>query len=131
MSPLFVVAGGPAVVLDEIANQLRDEISALPPDQPQSAKYELGKQAGVIEFLEVVRGNEALHTHPESDLIISVLEGGGYVQLSAGTVEAPAGTTVVIPQGTCHAYYNTAESDSVLLATFSPAIPDKGECCES
>lgn len=128
MSYLFTVAGAPIVVLDEIANQLREQISKLPPDAPQLAKQELGIQAGVVEFLEVVRGNESPHTHPESDLIISVLEGGGYVQLSTETVNAPAGMTVVIPKGVCHAYYNTAESDSVLLATFSPALPDKGEC---
>ena len=131
MSYLFTVAGAPTVVLDEIANQLREQISTLPPDAPQLAKQELGIQAGVMEFLEVVRGNESPHTHPESDLIISVLEGGGYVQLSTETVNAPAGMTVVIPKGMCHAYYNTAESDSVLLATFSPALPDKGECGES
>lgn len=128
MSYLFTVAGGPTVVLDDIANQLREQIANLPPGEAQLAKQQLGIQAGVVEFLEVVRGNESLHTHPESDLIFSVLEGGGYVQLSTGTIDAPAGITVVISKGTCHAYYNTAESDSVLLATFSPAIPDKGEC---
>ena len=131
MSHLFTVAGAPTVVLDQIANQLREQISSLPPGAPQLAKEQLGIQAGVVEFLEVVRGNESLHTHPESDLIISVLEGGGYVQLSTETVDAPEGMTVVIPKGICHAYYNTAESDSVLLATFSPALPDKGECSES
>jgi len=128
MSYLFTVAGSLSQDLDEIANQLREEISALSPDAPQSAKQQLGIQTGVVEFLEVVRGNESPHTHPESDLIISVLEGGGYVQLSADTLNTPAGMTVVIPKGVCHAYYNTAQSDSVLLVTFSPAIPDKGEC---
>ena len=131
MSYLFTVAGGSTQVLDEIANQLREQISNLPPGAPRLAKQELGIQAGVVEFLEVVRGNESPHTHPESDLIISVLEGGGYVQLSTETVNAPEGMTIVIPKGMCHAYYNTAESDSVLLATFSPAIPDHGECGES
>jgi mannose-6-phosphate isomerase-like protein (cupin superfamily) len=127
MSHFFTVAGGPVVDLDDLANQLREQISVLPPNEPQLAKQQLAIQNGVVEFLEVVRGNEPPHTHP-SDLIVSVLEGGGYVQLSDGTVNALAGTTVVIPEGACHAYYNTAESDSVLLATFSPAVPDKGPC---
>jgi quercetin dioxygenase-like cupin family protein len=131
MPYLFTVAGGKAVVLDDIADQLRKQISKLPPHKPQLAKQQLEKQTGVVEFLVVVRGNETPHTHPESDLILFVLEGGGVVWLSTGIANAPVGSTVVIPKGVCHAYYNTAESDSVLLATFSPAIPDPGECAES
>jgi hypothetical protein len=30
--------------------------------------------------------------------------------------------TVRIPQGVCHAYFNTSPTDSVILATFSPGI---------
>lgn len=128
MPYLFTVAGADAVVLDDIANQLREQISKLPPSQPQLAKQQLAKQTGVVEFLVVVRGHESPHTHPKSDLIFTVLEGGGHVQLSPGSIEAPAGSTVVIPKGVCHAYHNTAQSDSVLLATFSPAIPGPGKC---
>ncbi|MGC2236245.1 MAG: cupin domain-containing protein [Pyrinomonadaceae bacterium] len=131
MSYLFVVAGGKPVVLGDIANQLRKQISKLPPHTPQLAKQKLATQTGVVEVLVVVRGHEDPHTHPKGDLIFSVLEGGGYVQLSPGKIEAPAGSTVVIPKGVCHAYHNTSHSDSVLLATFSPGIPDPGECVES
>jgi quercetin dioxygenase-like cupin family protein len=114
--------------LDDIAEQLRLE---MPPDEPRLKKRELATQSGVIEVLVVVRGHEKLHTHPESDLIFSVLEGGGYVELSDGRVDAPAGTTIVVPKGVCHAYHNTASSDSVLLATFSPALPAPGTCAET
>jgi mannose-6-phosphate isomerase-like protein (cupin superfamily) len=131
VSHLFTVAGGKAVALDDLANQLRKSISNLPPGEPQLAKQQLAEQTGVGEFLVVVRGNETPHTHPESDLVFFVLEGGGVVWLPNGIVDAPAGSTVVIPKGVCHAYYNTAESDSVLLATFSPAVPVPGECAES
>jgi quercetin dioxygenase-like cupin family protein len=131
MPYLFTVAGGKAVVLDDIADQLRKQVSKLPPNKPQLAKQQLEKQTGVVEFLVVVRGNETPHTHPESDLVFFVLEGGGVVWLSTGIANAPVGSTVVIPKGVCHAYYNTSESDSVLLATFSPAIPAPGECAES
>jgi mannose-6-phosphate isomerase-like protein (cupin superfamily) len=127
----FAVAGGEIVLLDDIANQLRQQISKLPPNTPQLAKQPLATQTGVLEVLVVVRGQETPHTHPKSDLIFSVLEGGGYVQLSGGKIEAPAGSTVVIPKDVCHAYHNTSSSDSVLLATFSPGIPDPGECVES
>jgi quercetin dioxygenase-like cupin family protein len=125
---LRVVGGknlGSAFLLDEIADQLRKKI---PQTEPRLAKKELEQQSGVVEVLVVVRGHENPHTHPQSDLIFSVLEGGGYVQLLRERVEAPAGTTVVVPKGVCHAYHNTSPSDSVLLATFSPPIPDPGEC---
>ena len=119
---------GTVFLLDDIAEQLRCEI---PEDEPRLAKRPLATQTGVTEVLVVVRGHENPHTHPDSDLIFSVLEGGGYVQLPHERVDAPAGTTVVVPKGVCHAYHNTAPSDSVLLATFSPALPDPGECAES
>ncbi|MDT5269342.1 MAG: Cupin [Acidobacteriota bacterium] len=131
MSHLFTVAGSTPVVLNEIAHKLREKISALPPDAPQLAEQPLSTQTGVLVALAVVRGNETPHTHPKSDLVFTVLEGGGYVQLSDGIVGAPPQTTVVIPKGVCHAYYNTAEPDSVLLATFSPALPAHGECAKS
>jgi len=118
---------GAVLRLDDIAKQLRHQI---PGDEPRLAKRPLATQAGVTEVLVVVRGHENPHTHPESDLIFSVLEGGGYLQLPHVRVDAPAGTTVVVPKGVCHAYHNTAPSDSVLLATFSPALPDPGECAE-
>lgn len=119
---------GSVLLLDEIAEQLRLEI---PTDEPRLAKRPLATQTGVTEVLVVVRGHENPHTHPESDLIFSVLEGGGYVQLPRERVDAPAGTTVVVPKGVCHAYHNTAPSDSVLLATFSPALPEPGTCTDS
>jgi quercetin dioxygenase-like cupin family protein len=131
MPYLFTVAGGAPVVLDDIASQLREQICALSPDAPQLAKQKLEAQSGVMEVLVVVRGNETPHTHPKSDLIFSVLKGGGYVQLSDGIIGAPERSTVVIPKGVCHAFYNTADPDSVLLATFSPASPDPGPCAES
>lgn len=131
MLSLFTVAGGTPVVLDDIAHQLREKICSLSPDAPQLAEEPLATQSGVLVALAVVRGNELPHTHPESDLVFTVLEGGGYVQLSDGIVGAPPGSTVVIPKDVCHAYYNTAEPDSVLLATFSPGLPGHGTCPES
>lgn len=127
-SPLFTIAGSNPVVLDDIAQQLREQIDKIPPDQPQLAKHLLGTQVGVMmEALVVVRGHEDPHTHP-SDLIIFVVEGGGFVQLTSGTVEAAQGSTVVIPKGVCHAYHNASEHDSVIIAAFSPPDPTPGDC---
>jgi mannose-6-phosphate isomerase-like protein (cupin superfamily) len=137
MTHNFTVAGSEPVDLDDIANQLRKEIDALPagspPDKLLAAKF-LNQQTGVQTYLVVVRGNEDPHTHPDGDLIIDVLTGGGEVHLAAGTggtsdaiVDASAGSIVVIPKGVCHAYYNTSEEDSVILATFSP-INSRGDC---
>ena len=118
--------------LDDLANQLRQQIDNLPPGDPQQLAHQaLGQQTGDV-FLVVVRDNETPHIHPQSDLIFSVLEGGGYVELpNQGTAEpvpAPAGMTVRIPQGVCHAYYNTSPTDSVLLVTFSPGIAARADC---
>jgi mannose-6-phosphate isomerase-like protein (cupin superfamily) len=130
-SHLFTVAGSDPVALNDIARKLRKQISKLSPGEPQLAEQGLGQQAGIKEALVVVRGHENPHTHPESDLIIFVLSGGGYVQLLSGRVEAPQGSTVVIPKGVCHAYHNVAARDSVLIATFSPADSTQGICPES
>lgn len=130
MSHCFTVAGADPVDLDELAKQLRLEIDAVqlpsPPDKLLAAKF-LNHQIGVQTYLVVVRGNEDPHTHPDGDLIVSVLEGGGYFNLSTGRVDAPEGSVVIIPKGVCHAFYNTSEGDSVIVATFSP-INSKGEC---
>jgi quercetin dioxygenase-like cupin family protein len=131
MPYILAVAGGKTFDLDGIAEQLRKQIPTKRSGEPQLAKQQLAApQSGVTEVLLVVRGHEEPHTHPQSDLLFSVLKGGGYVQLSLGRIEAPAGATVIIPKGVCHAYHNTSPSDSVLLATF-PAKPEPGECAES
>lgn len=132
-SNLLVVVGAEptAFELDLIANQLREEISAqaLP-----LAKQVLATQAAVMEVLLVVREHEEPHTHPNADLIFTVLEGGGWLQRSADPAPTPrfdvvAGTTVVVPKGVCHAFHNTSPTDSVLLATFSPADPSHIDGC--
>ena len=111
-----------SVDLDEIANQLRAQISGSVPSAKQSLP--LATPSSIQEVLLVVRGAEEQHVHPSSDLVFYVLEGGGYVLLVDGeVVEAPAGTTIVVPQGVSHAYVNTSPSDSVLIATLSPATP--------
>ena len=127
MSHLFTVAGQAPVDLNAVADQLRKQIDALPPGSSLLKAQQLDTQSGVQEYLVVVRGNENPHIHPEGDLIISVLEGHGYLQLTGEIADAPKGAILVVPKGVCHAYYNQAKHDSVLLATFSP-INSKAAC---
>jgi quercetin dioxygenase-like cupin family protein len=136
MANMFIVVGDNGFDLDLLANQLREEISGLPPDQPQLAKKVLAQQTGVEEVLVVVRGHENPHTHPDADLIFVLLEGAGWLQRSPEpnpetNIEVSAGGTVVVPKGVCHAYHNTSGTDSVLLATFSPGKPAPGACAST
>ncbi|HEX8633091.1 MAG TPA: cupin domain-containing protein [Pyrinomonadaceae bacterium] len=136
MAYRFIVVGDDGVDLDMVANQLREQISSLPPDKPQLAKQALKQPAaGVLEALLVVRGHENPHTHPNADLIFTVLEGGGWLQRSPTpnpetNIEVMAGTTVVVPRGMCHAFHNTSGTDSVLLVTFSFTPPDPTAAAE-
>jgi quercetin dioxygenase-like cupin family protein len=126
---LFTVADQEPIDLDQLANGLREDIDKLPPGSPLLKATPLASQTGVQEFLVVVRGNEEPHIHPEGDLIVVVLEGGGYFELPSTSTktDAPEGSTVVIPKSVCHAYFNLSATDSVLLATFSP-INSKADC---
>lgn len=127
MAHLFTVVGGATIDLNDLADQLRKQIDQLPPGSSLLKAQQLATQSGVQEYLVVVRGNEDPHIHPDGDLIISMLEGHGYLQLTGETVDAPKGCILVVPKGVCHAYYNQAKHDSVLLATFSP-INSKAAC---
>lgn len=128
-SHFFTVADQEPVDLDQLANQLRQDIDKVSPGSPLLAASQLASQTGVVEFLVVVRGHEEPHIHPEGDLIVNVLEGGGYFELptTSSQAQAPEGSVVVIPKGVCHAYFNLSETDSVLLATFSP-IHSTADC---
>ncbi len=134
----FIVVGDEAagVDLDLVANQLREEIS--------SKGLALAKQVltppagtppvGVMAVLLVVREHEDPHTHPNADLTFTVLEGGGWLQRTSDPnpetkYEVIAGTTIVVPKNVCHAFHNTSDTDSVLLATFSPADPSHIDGC--
>jgi quercetin dioxygenase-like cupin family protein len=117
--------------LGVVANALRDEIAAK--GEPLAKKV-LATQTGVIEVLLVVRDHEEPHTHPHADLIFTLLEGAGWLQRSLPpnpetNIAVRAGSTVVVPKGACHAFHNTSPTDSVLLATFSPADPTPTQGC--
>jgi quercetin dioxygenase-like cupin family protein len=125
---MLTVAGSLPIDLGGVAAQLRRKIDAMDPADSLLAVQKLAAQSGVSEVLVVVRTQETPHIHPEGDLLVFVIEGGGYFQLDDGTtVGAPAGSVAVIPKGVCHAFHNTAPNDTVLVATFSP-INSKADC---
>ena len=129
MPNLFIIDNNNAtpINLDEIANQLREQIlnGGL---QSANQALSLPAQVGVKQVLLVVSGLDEQHVHDDGDLVFSVLEGGGYVELLNGDpINAPAGTTILVPKGVSHAYQNTSPTDSVLFATLYPTTTKKGE----
>jgi oxalate decarboxylase/phosphoglucose isomerase-like protein (cupin superfamily) len=121
MPNLFIIDNNTATTinLDDIATQLREEIlnGGL---QSANQALSLPSQVGVKQVLLVVSGLDEQHVHNDGDLVFSVLEGGGYVELLNGDpIATPAGTTILVPKGVSHAYQNTS-TDSVLLATLYP-----------
>lgn len=129
MSHILNVAGGLPIDLDAVADQLRRKIDGMTGSSLLAAQ-KLAAQSGVSEVLVVCRTYEEPHIHPDGDLVVFVLEGGGYFQLDDGsTVDAPLGGVAVIPKGVCHAFHNASQAgtDTVLLATFSP-INSKADC---
>jgi quercetin dioxygenase-like cupin family protein len=124
----FAIAGSKPVDLNAIVATLRKQARK---NKPQLAKQSVGTQGSVTESVVVVLGAEDPHTHPGNDLIIYVLEGGGYVQLFPGRIEAPEASVVVIPKGVCHAFHNISANGSVVIATFAPAtVAPAGKCTE-
>jgi quercetin dioxygenase-like cupin family protein len=60
-------------------------------------------------------GPGRMHVHLEDDECWHVLEGSLTFRLPEGEVIAPAGTTVFVPAGTPHDYYETDGSTSYLI----------------
>lgn len=62
-----------------------------------------------------------VHTHPESDEVLHVIEGDG-VQTVGDSGEFPvqAGDSIYIPRGTEHSTFNTGWRQLRLLAIYSP-----------
>jgi quercetin dioxygenase-like cupin family protein len=129
MPNLFVIDNNNAattVNLDDIANQLREQISISGAPAAKQA-LPLPTQVAIKQVLLVVSGLDEQHVHDDGDLVFSVLEGGGYVELLNGDqIATPAGTTILVPKGVSHAYQNTA-TDSVLFATLYPTTTNEGE----
>lgn len=64
-----------------------------------------------------------MHVHHEDDECWYVIDGELTFRLPEGEVAAPAGTTVFVPAGTAHDYYESREPSTYLLI-LSPRLND-------
>ena len=63
-----------------------------------------------------------LHVHHEDDEAWYVLEGRLGFQLGGERLEAPAGSAVLVPRGTPHAYWNAAGGRTRYVIVLTPRI---------
>jgi quercetin dioxygenase-like cupin family protein len=61
------------------------------------------------------------HLHPEAEEAWYVLEGELTFRIGERTVAAPAGSFLILPRGTPHAFGNTGSMMAKYLAIYSPA----------
>jgi len=61
-----------------------------------------------------------LHRHPHTDEAFYVLEGVLTVKINDGVSEYPAGSYVLIPRGTPHAFGNRGKVPTRILLTMTP-----------
>lgn len=62
-----------------------------------------------------------VHTHPESDEVLHVIEGEGVQTVGdSGKFPVKAGDSIYIPRGTEHSTFNTGWRQLRLLAIYSP-----------
>ena len=81
---------------------------------------ETGGRFALIQTVEVRGGEPPRHRHEREDEILHVLDGALRVWIAGAWVEAPAGTTVVLPRGVEHGFVVTAGRTRLLTAV-SPA----------
>ncbi len=84
------------------------------------AGEETGGRFALIQTFEVRGGEPPRHRHEREDEILHVLDGTLRVWVAGAWVEAPAGTTVVLPRGVEHGFV-VATDRTRLLTALSPA----------
>jgi mannose-6-phosphate isomerase-like protein (cupin superfamily) len=81
--------------------------------------------AGAFTLLELVQPKGVpgppLHVHHTADEAFYVLAGTLTVRLGERTLDAPAGSFVLVPRGVAHTFANRSEEPSRFLAILSPA----------
>jgi oxalate decarboxylase/phosphoglucose isomerase-like protein (cupin superfamily) len=78
--------------------------------------------AGVVQ-LEPGKGHE-LHTHPDSEEILFVINGRGEQTVAGETRDIGPGEMVYVPAGVEHGTINTTWETLQLLAVYSPPGPE-------
>lgn len=70
--------------------------------------------------IEPTRGHD-LHTHPESDEVLVILDGEGEQTVAdSGKFAVKAGDSIFIPKGTVHSTFNTGWKQLRILAIYCP-----------
>jgi quercetin dioxygenase-like cupin family protein len=64
-----------------------------------------------------------LHSHPNAEEAIVVLEGTVEFRVGEERAVLGVGDTIVLPRGVAHLFTNTGEGDARILAAFSSAAP--------
>jgi quercetin dioxygenase-like cupin family protein len=75
----------------------------------------------VFEEIVPVGGGTPLHIHPSSDEVIHLLEGEFTFKIAEQVTNVGAGTWVLIPRGTAHAWKNTGSEAGRAFFIFTPA----------
>lgn len=81
---------------------------------------ETGGRFALVQTVEVRGGEPPRHRHEREDEILHVLDGELHVWIAGAWVEAPAGSTVVLPRGVEHGFVVAADRTRLLTA-LSPA----------
>ncbi|WP_334169181.1 cupin domain-containing protein, partial [Timonella senegalensis] len=69
----------------------------------------------------------AIHTHPDSDEVLYIIEGSGVQTVGdSGEFEVSAGDTIYIPRGTEHSTFNTGWRQMRILAIYTPGGSEQG-----
>lgn len=89
--------------------------------------YFPGAPATVGEVVINPTKGHDIHTHPESDEVLVVLEGTGVQTVGdSGPFPVGPGDSIFIPQGTEHSTFNTGWRQLRILAIYLPGGAEKG-----
>lgn len=92
-------------------------------------EYFPGTPATVGEVVINPTMGHDIHTHPESDEVLVILEGTGEQTVGdSGKFAVGPGDSIFIPMGTEHSTFNTGWTQLRILAIYMPGGAEKGLC---
>jgi mannose-6-phosphate isomerase-like protein (cupin superfamily) len=71
-------------------------------------------------WLEPKSGGPGAHSHEANDEIFRIVEGTMSVLVGEHWIDAPAGSTIVVPAGVTHDFANRTDAPAVLFNVFIP-----------
>ena len=103
----------PAMQKPIIVSGVQDKTAAMQPIAAQGSSFEIHEWTG--------SGPDYLHVHHSDDEAWHILEGTLTFRFVDGDVEAPAGTTVFVPAGVPHSYFE-AHGPTRYLIIMTPRL---------